>query len=160
MNNIWIVDTPIGQLGIYSDKEHLHTLQFMDTNENNNIITSSSKPSKIAKKVSEQMHEYFHGTRKTFNLPLYLNVPPFYKKVLNEVYRIKHGQVASYMDIAINCGNKNSVRAVGSANANNPIPIIIPCHRVISSNGAIGGYGGGLEKKMFLLNHEGVHITF
>ena len=87
-------------------------------------------------------------------------MPPFYKKVLNEVSKIKHGQVASYMDIAINCGNKNSVRAVGSANANNPIPIIIPCHRVISSNGAIGGYGGGLEKKMFLLNHEGVHITF
>ena len=63
------------------------------------------------------------------------------------------------MDIAINCGNKNSVRAVGSANANNPIPIIIPCHRIIFSSGKIGAYGGGLEKKVFLLNQEGIDIT-
>ena len=82
-----------------------------------------------------------------------------YKKVLSEVSRIKYGQTASYMDIANKSGDKKAVRAVGAANANNPIPIIIPCHRIIFSNGKIGGYGGGLEKKVFLLNQEGVDIT-
>ena len=157
MNNIWIVDTPLGQLGIYSDDFHLHMIQFIDTANNN--ITPSSNPSKIANSVSEQIHEYFNGTRRTFNLSLYLDLPPFYKKVLFEVSKIKYGQTASYMDIAIKSGDKKAVRAVGAANANNPIPIIIPCHRIIFSNGKIGGYGGGLEKKVFLLNQEGIDIT-
>ena len=157
MNNIWLVDTPIGQLGIYSDDFHLFMIKFIDSANNN--ITPSSNPSKIANSVSEQMYEYFNGTRRTFNLSLYLDLPPFYKKVLSEVSKIKHGQIASYMDIAIKSGNKKAVRAVGAAIANNPIPIIIPCHRIIFSNGKIGGYGGGLEKKVFLLNQEGVDIT-
>ena len=156
MNNIWIVDTPLGQLGIHSDDFHLHMIQFIDTAYN---ITPSSNPSKIANSVSKQMHEYFNGTRRTFNLSLYLDLPPFYKKVLSEVSKIKYGQTASYMDIAIKSGNKKAVRAVGAANANNPIPIIIPCHRIIFSSGKIGGYASGLEKKMFLLNQEGVDIT-
>ena len=154
MNNIWIVDTPIGQLGIYSDDFHLHMIQFIDTAYNN--VTPSSNPSKIANSVSEQTYEYINGTRRNFNLSLYSDLPPFYKKVLSEVFKIKHGQIASYMDIAIKSGNKKAVRA---ANANNPIPIIIPCHRIIFSNGKIGGYGGGLAKKVFLLNQEGIDIT-
>ena len=158
MNNIWIVNTPIGELEMHSDINYLYLLQFVDHKEKNRGIPSS-RPSAIAKKTSKQINEYFRGIRKSFNIPLRLNIPPFYKKVLIEVSNIKYGQTASYMDIAKNAGNKRAVRAVGTANAKNPITIIIPCHRIISTNGSLGGYGSGLDKKIFLLEHEGIDIT-
>ena len=81
-------------------------------------------------------------------------MPTFYKRVLLEVKKIKYGETASYGKIARMAGNNKAARAVGTANAKNPLPIIIPCHRIISSNGNIGGYSGGLDKKLYLLDHE------
>ena len=95
-----------------------------------------------------------YKNRKLFKIPFKLNMPPFYKKVLLEVKKIKYGETASYEMIARMAGNNKAARAVGTANAKNPLPIIIPCHRIISSNGTVGGYSGGLDKKLFLLDHE------
>jgi len=158
MDNIWLINTPIGELEIHSDTNFLYLLQFINKKKKNKTIPSS-RPSAIAKKTSKQINEYFHGIRKSFNIPLFLKVPPFYKKVLMEVSNIKYGQTASYKNIAKNVGNKKAVRAVGTANAKNPITIVIPCHRIISANGSLGGYGSGLDKKLFLLEHEGIDIT-
>ncbi|MEE8437404.1 MAG: methylated-DNA--[protein]-cysteine S-methyltransferase [Candidatus Neomarinimicrobiota bacterium] len=104
--------------------------------------------------VKLQIEEYFLGKRIVFNLQLDLRMPPFYKKALLEVFKIPFGKTATYKDIAERAGNEKAVRAVGSANANNPIPIVIPCHRVLASNGGLGGYSAGLNKKVFLLEME------
>ena len=104
-----------------------------------------------------QLKEYFDGKRRQFDLPIDLQTTPFYKKALTEVQNIPYGKTASYGEIAIRIQNPKAARAVGTANAQNPIPIIIPCHRVISHDGSLGGYGGKLERKMFLLELEGVY---
>ena len=104
MNNIWIVNTPIGELEIHSDINYLYLLQFVDHKEKHKVIPSS-RPSAIAKKTSKQINEYFRGIRKSFNIPFFLKVPPFYKKVLMEVSNIKYGQTASYKDIAKKLNN-------------------------------------------------------
>lgn len=102
------------------------------------------------------MNEYFAGYRKFFELKLDLNLPPFYYKALMAVKSIPYGEYRTYKEIAMIAGSPKAIRAVGSANAKNPIPIVIPCHRVLGSGGQLGGYGGGLNRKNFLLNLEGV----
>jgi methylated-DNA-[protein]-cysteine S-methyltransferase len=91
-------------------------------------------------------------------VPLDLQMPPFYKKALLEVAKIPYGKTVSYQEIARRAGNAKASRAAGSANANNPIAIFIPCHRILASDGTLGGYGGGLDKKMILLEHEGLDV--
>ena len=81
-------------------------------------------------------------------------MPPFYQQALSVVMKIPYGEVRSYKEIAQFTQNPSAYRAVGTANAKNPLPIIIPCHRIVSSNGNLGGYSGGLDKKSFLLDHE------
>lgn len=105
--------------------------------------------------VVKQLKEYFNGERKSFNIPLELKGTEFQKRVWNELIKIPYGDAASYKEIAEKIGSKKSYRAVGNANGKNPIPIIIPCHRVIISNGKLGGYTGGLEIKIKLLELEG-----
>ncbi|GAB6283349.1 MAG: methylated-DNA--[protein]-cysteine S-methyltransferase [Ignavibacterium sp.] len=105
--------------------------------------------------LSEQLKEYFSNKRKKFELPLDLKGTEFQMKVWSKLKEIPYGKVVSYKDIAISLGNKKLVRAVGRANSKNPLPIIIPCHRVINSNGKLGGYSGGLEIKIKLLEIEG-----
>ena len=107
------------------------------------------------KKVSNQIHEYFDLSRKEFSLDIDIQLSSFYITALTKVIEIPYGETSSYKSIAIKTGNPNASRAVGNANANNPIPIIIPCHRVIANDGSIGGYGGGLQTKRFLLELEG-----
>jgi O-6-methylguanine DNA methyltransferase len=102
-----------------------------------------------------QLKEYFSRERESFNLALDLAMPPFHQKVLDAVKKIPFGKTISYSDIAERAGNIKAARAAGSANANNPIPIIIPCHRVLASGGRLGGYAGGLKIKNYLLNLEG-----
>ena len=109
--------------------------------------------------VLNELQEYFAGNRRCFTVPLDFDMPPFYKKVLLEVSKVPFGKTSSYQEIARRAGNAKAARAAGTANANNPIAVIIPCHRIISSDGTLGGYGGGLDKKMILLDHEGVNIN-
>ncbi len=108
------------------------------------------------RKVITQLEEYFSGKRKVFDCPLDLYGTPFQKKVWLELSKIPYGETRSYKQIALGIGASKAVRAIGGANNRNPIPIIIPCHRVIGSNGELVGYGGGLPIKEHLLHLEGV----
>lgn len=104
--------------------------------------------------IIEQLNEYFAGKRKEFTVPIDLYGTPFQVMVWQELLNIPYGQTRSYKDIAMAVDTPKAVRAIGGANHNNPIPIIVPCHRVIGSNGALVGYGGGLSIKEHLLQLE------
>ncbi|MFC0470551.1 methylated-DNA--[protein]-cysteine S-methyltransferase [Halalkalibacter kiskunsagensis] len=105
--------------------------------------------------ICKQLEDYFSGERSTFDIPLDLCGTEFQKKVWNTLKEIEYGETKSYKEIAQKIGAPKAVRAIGGANNQNPIPIIIPCHRVIGSNGSMVGYGGGLDKKEILLSLEG-----
>ena len=111
----------------------------------------------ILKICLNQLDEYFHAKRRQFVLSLSPDGTPFQKEVWQQLLSVPYGATASYLEIALAIGNPKAVRAVGGANGRNPISIIIPCHRVIGSNGKLTGYGGGLWRKEWLLNHEGWH---
>ena len=113
-------------------------------------------PNENLRDSSEQIHQYFYEKRKNFNVKVQISMPPFYQKVLNEVKKIPYGEVRTYKEIAAKAGNPRAYRATGSANAKNILPIIIPCHRVVGNDGNLGGYGGGLKIKKYLLKMEGV----
>ena len=104
--------------------------------------------------LNRQLEEYFRGERKDFNIPLSFEGTPFQMKVWNELLKIPYGTTVSYKTQAINIGNPKAVRAVGKANGDNRISIIIPCHRVIGSNGELVNYGGGIWRKQYLINLE------
>lgn len=104
--------------------------------------------------VKKQLSEYFAGRRTRFELKLAPNGTPFQLQVLNALQQIPYGETRSYRDIANGIGKPKAVRAVGAANGRNPLPIIIPCHRVIGANGSLTGFGGGLPTKRFLLDLE------
>ena len=108
--------------------------------------------------LNKQMEEYFGGLRKEFTLPLVFDGTPFQEKVWKALLKIPYGETRSYLDQAKMIGNPKAVRAVANANGDNRIAIIIPCHRVIGSNGKLVGYGGGLWRKKYLLNLEGVKV--
>ncbi len=141
-------NSPIGELYITADDKALLSVSFSAETVKNKA------QNKIVKDTINQLDEYFTCKRKSFDLPLCPNGTEFQKRVWNALLKIPYGEVRSYKDIAIAIGNPNASRAVGHANNQNPIAIIIPCHRVIGSNGDLIGYGGGLDKKRILLNLE------
>ena len=102
----------------------------------------------------QQLSEYFAGARTVFDLPTAATGTPFQQRVWQALRAIPHGRTASYGDIARAIGNPKAVRAVGLANGRNPLSIVVPCHRVIGSDGSLTGYGGGVERKQWLLAHE------
>lgn len=110
--------------------------------------------------VRRQLEEYFAGGRETFDLPLAPQGTAFEKSVWNELSRIPYGETRSYAEIARAIGRPGAARAVGRANGANPIPIVVPCHRVIGTNGSLTGFGGGLEVKSLLLEIEGASLPF
>lgn len=105
--------------------------------------------------VSVQLRAYFNGKLRRFDLPLDLQGTPFQRRVWQALTEVPFGEAWSYKDIGESIGSPKAVRAVGGANNRNPVPIIVPCHRVIGADGAMVGYGGGLHIKTFLLQHEG-----
>ena len=113
---------------------------------------------KILARASGQVAEYLAGKRKTFALPMDIHGTPFQKKVWGQLSRIPYGETYSYKDVARRIKNPKAVRAVGTANGKNPVCIIVPCHRVISHDGSIGGYAGGLDIKRKLLRLEGTTV--
>ncbi|MBC8532094.1 methylated-DNA--[protein]-cysteine S-methyltransferase [Gehongia tenuis] len=108
--------------------------------------------------AESQLFEYFNRSRRVFELPLHMVGTPFQTSVWRELTLIPYGHTISYRKLAQRVGSPQGFRAVGAANGRNPIPIIVPCHRVINHNGALGGYGGGLDRKKFLLRLEGIPI--
>lgn len=104
--------------------------------------------------INRQLEEYFRGKRRFFDLKLDMVGTIFQQKVWNNLAEIPYGETRSYREVAVNISAPKAVRAIGSANNRNPLPIIVPCHRVIGSNGALVGYGGGVDKKEYLLSLE------
>jgi methylated-DNA-[protein]-cysteine S-methyltransferase len=147
-----ILKTPIGLLEIRTNQKFLLSVTFVE----NETQASKYQPD-ILKQALLELKEYFTGTRKEFKLKISPDGTNFQKLVWDKVEMIPYGSTKTYLDIALQTGSKNNTRAVGLANGKNPIPIIIPCHRVIGTNGKLTGYAGGLEKKKWLLLHEIKH---
>lgn len=114
----------------------------------------------ILKLAMKQLEEYFEGKRERFDLPLEMNASSFQKCIWKTLQDIPYGETIGYAELAKKAGFQKAFRAVGSACGQNPLPIIIPCHRVISSDGSLGGFSGKLAIKKFLLNLEGKKIKF
>ncbi len=115
---------------------------------------SRAPESPLERQVAMELGEYFAGTRSRFTFPLSPSGTEFERRVWDALQRIPYGDTRTYGEIATSLGHPGAARAVGSANHKNPIPIVIPCHRVVRSGGGLGGYGGGLELKRKLLNLE------
>src|SRR2546423_3376006 len=110
-------------------------------------------------RTRQELAEYFAGTRRTFDIPLDPPGTPFQRRVWDALRAIPYGTTLSYSELARRLGDLRATRAVGAANGKNPIPIIVPCHRVVGANGALTGFGGGLDRKRWLLEHEGALTT-
>lgn len=141
----------IGKLWICTDETSLLEISFTENLKTKHAIY---KETDLIKIVKNQLVEYFDGRRKEFEIPISLKGTDFQLKVWKELCKIPYGKTCTYKDIAVSIKNKNACRAVGLANNKNPIPIIIPCHRVIGKNGQLTGYAGGLDIKKKLLNIE------
>lgn len=148
---IMYLDSPIGMLEITTDNKSIRSILFVD--EENMKKPTKIKPM-IMLKACRQLREYFYGIRKEFDLRIYLEGTEFQKKVWKRLINIPYGEIATYKEIAESLGNPKASRAVGNANNKNKILIIIPCHRVIGSDGSLNGFIGGVGKKEWLLNHE------
>ncbi len=154
------LSTPIGDLLLAGDEQGLALISFPEGpthREPESEWIHSQKPFAEAK---AQLTAYFDGALKDFDLALNPGGTEFQLQVLSELQKIPYGTTTSYGDIARRIGRPKAVRAVGAANGRNPIPIIIPCHRVVGSNGALTGFGGGLPTKVALLRLELEHSQF
>jgi methylated-DNA-[protein]-cysteine S-methyltransferase len=158
MNTFTSIDSPIGRLLLTSDGKHLTGLYMEPSRKSQSISGSMQDPtSEPLAATVRQLSEYFAGTRRVFDLPLRLEGTLFQQRVWRELVQIPYGETWSYGQLAKRIGNPNASRAVGLANGRNPISILVPCHRVIGANGTLTGYGGGLQRKQWLLAHEGLH---
>ncbi|MFZ5391786.1 MAG: methylated-DNA--[protein]-cysteine S-methyltransferase [Patescibacteria group bacterium] len=145
----FIYFSPFGQLSINTLKTKIISLDFA-VNKNNKCSPEES----FEYVVKKQLDEYFFGQRQKFSLPLKLSGTVFQNMVWQKIINIPYGQTRSYKQLAQQMKIPNSYRAIANALGKNPLPIVIPCHRIIKSDGAIGGYSGGKEIKKFLLNFE------
>ena len=145
-----LMDSPIGLLTVVSVKESLRSIQFGRL-----IPPGAVRDAGASQDVVRQLTEYFSGTRETFQVRLDLVGTPFQLSVWKELLKIPYGETSTYGRVARNLGNPRAARAVGSANHENPVAIIVPCHRVIGQDGSLTGYGGGLGIKQQLLEIEG-----
>ena len=141
--------SPIGWIEIIGSEEAILSLKFIDEPHH------EEKTGPCVGRASVQVSEYFQGARRTFDLPLVLCGTDFQRSVWRHLAQIPFGQITTYQDIAKAIGKPRAVRAVGAANGRNPISIIVPCHRVIGSDGSLTGYGGEIWRKEWLLKHEG-----
>jgi O-6-methylguanine DNA methyltransferase len=147
-------ESPIGSIRLATKDDRIVELYFRDRDP---ALKSTVTP--LLKEAQMQLAAYFSGKLRYFDLPLSPEGTVFQQKVWDELWKIPYGTLYSYLDIALHLGDRNKVRAVGRANGQNPVSIIIPCHRVIGSNGKLVGYGGGLWRKEWLLHHEGVLLV-
>jgi methylated-DNA-[protein]-cysteine S-methyltransferase len=142
-------ESPIGLLRVVCSEKALLSLDFVDQRGQQNTTSCA-----LLEESLTQLKAYFDGNLKQFSLPVEPDGTPFQKGVWHALQKVKFGATTSYGAIAQSIGNPKSVRAVGAANGSNPIAIVIPCHRIIGSNGKLTGYGGGLWRKEWLLSHE------
>lgn len=140
--------TPVGQITVSATQDAVTAIQFGEN------LEGSIRETELIKKTFQQLDEYFKRSRTVFDIPLLFEGTEFQKKVWSALQQIPYGRTVSYKELAIVVGNEKACRAVGMANNRNKIAIIVPCHRVIGSNGKLVGYAAGLEVKNFLLNLE------
>lgn len=144
------IETPLGIATIKGNKNGVTSVSVTKESKN---VPSIDIPSYLQNTVS-QLHEYFEGKRTDFDLVLNPEGTDFQKRVWNELLHIPFGKTATYLDMAKRLGDPKCIRAAASANGKNPLWIIVPCHRVIGSDGSLTGYAGGLWRKKWLLDHE------
>jgi AraC family transcriptional regulator, regulatory protein of adaptative response / methylated-DNA-[protein]-cysteine methyltransferase len=158
----WL-DTKLGPMIAISDEDALYLLEFVDRRglerevERLRLRTKSAIiPGRTAPidSIEKELGQYFEGNLKEFKTPLFLLGSPFQQRVWDELRKIPAGNTRSYADIALAIGNPSAFRAVANANGANQIAIVVPCHRVINTNGELGGYGGGIARKKWLIDHE------
>ncbi len=152
------LETPIGPLLLAGTNDELNVVGFSAGTKARGQDAEWERYDEPFRSAKRQLTEYFEGTRQKFDLNIVPKATPFQSRVLDALQAIPYGETRSYKDIAVAVGNPKAVRAVGTANGNNPIPIIIPCHRVIGSDGSLTGFGGGLDSKRFLLALESNHV--
>ena len=150
------IDSPVGPLLLAASDAGLHAIEFA---ENRHPVKRSTDWQEgdhpLLAQAHRQLDEYFAGTRNAFDLPLSPQGTDFQRKVWNTLASIPYGQTISYAQLAQRIGKPSAMRAVGAANGRNPLPIVLPCHRVIGADGSLTGFGGGLPTKQFLLQLEG-----
>jgi len=152
MNEILCFKCPVGYIKICGKDDYITEIKIADKPLNcTDNITSEMQ------KCRMQLEEYFEGKRKEFDLNLRFEGTEFRKKVWQALLKVPYGKTASYKDIAVMINSPKAVRAVGGANHNNPFWIVVPCHRIIGSDGSLTGYGGGIERKQYLLQLEEKH---
>jgi len=154
------VPSPVGDLLLAGDSDGLHVIGFPDGKMRRDPGPDwifNEQPFAAARK---QLGEYFAGERRKFDLPLCLRGTEFQVSVLEALLRIPYGETVSYAEVARRIGRPRAVMAVGAANGRNPLPILVPCHRVIGSHGELTGFGGGLDTKAALLRLEAEHSQF
>ncbi|PSU50477.1 cysteine methyltransferase [Photobacterium frigidiphilum] len=147
-----LIDTPIGWLNIKASDKGVVAIEF------NADQAASQKMNTVTQQCFEQLSEYFTGVRRVFSVPLDMQGTAFQHQVWLALEQIDFGLTCSYTDIAVGVGSPKAVRAVGAANGRNPVPIIVPCHRVIGRSGKLTGYAGGIDTKAWLLTHEGANF--
>ncbi|EFQ5577280.1 methylated-DNA--[protein]-cysteine S-methyltransferase [Listeria monocytogenes] len=146
--------SPVGDLFITIDEKWIRNISY-DEPKNWELLEGTIIEKELFQALTTQLDDYFEGEREHFDLPVLLKGTDFQQKVWQALSEIPYGVVVSYKDIAISAGNPKAVQAVGQANRANPIPIIIPCHRCVKSNGELGGYNGAdVDKKQYLLALE------
>ncbi len=158
MNAFTYYDSPIGILFLTTDGTALTGL-YMEVSHQTQTTQGSVEDATVAPlpETVRQLREYFAGTRREFDLPLRLKGTEFQQRVWRELTEIPYGETWSYGQLAKRINKPGASRAVGLANGRNPVSILVPCHRVIGANGSLTGYGGGLQRKQWLLAHEGLH---
>lgn len=144
------MDSPLGKIKIIGDADAIKMVSFIDREERE---TEGVLPLTV-RNCKKQLKEYFQGKRKEFNVPLAPEGTDFQKEVWGTLVDIPFGVTSTYAKQSVKLGDIKKIRAVGSANGKNPIAVIVPCHRVIGTDGSLTGYAGGLDKKEWLLRHE------
>lgn len=143
------ITSPCGTLEVTADQDGVTAVRFVEQSP------QRENPNALTQLACTQLDEYFAGQRQEFHVPLSIRGTAFQRQVWQQLCKVGYGQTASYGEVAKQLDNPKAMRAVGMANGRNPIAIIIPCHRIIGSNGSLTGYAGGLERKKFLLGLEG-----
>jgi methylated-DNA-[protein]-cysteine S-methyltransferase len=145
------LETPVGPLRLVASATGLRSVSFHGEVPGPDAVDGDSP---VLAQAARQLGEYFAGTRTAFTIPLDLRGTPFQLDAWQRLAEIPYGETVSYAEQARRVGRPRAVRAIGAANGSNPVPIVLPCHRVIGSDGALTGFGGGLEVKRALLDHE------
>jgi methylated-DNA-[protein]-cysteine S-methyltransferase len=152
--------SPMGELMLVASEKGLAAISWETSHANKRQLGEMARDDRntLLQEVARQLTEYFAGTRKVFDVPLDPMGTEFQRSVWGQLVKIPFGVTWSYGQLAKSLGNAKAMRAVGAANGQNPIPLIVPCHRVIGSNGKLTGFAGGIERKDWLLRHEGARL--